>query len=154
MTHFNLITVKGILLSAFFLLSILLKRMMIQHTYDLYMKTMDLSFHTWGEPFYLLYGTTNLYPPSKMMTLFSQYNCVFFKPDHHFRWISWDLRMRWLFRAKNTIKIRSKKSHVDHGGKWHIAAYWCSFTTKFKKNKNHCWVLSIHKNMKNKIQKE
>lgn len=43
MTHFNLITVKGILLSAFLLLSILLKRMMIQHTYDLYMKTMDLS---------------------------------------------------------------------------------------------------------------
>lgn len=28
-----------------------------------------------------------------------------------------DLRMCWLFRAKNTIKIRSKKSHVDHGGK-------------------------------------
>lgn len=44
--------------------------------------------------------------------------------------------MRWLFRAKNTIKIRSKKSHVDHGGKWHIAAYWCSFTTKFKKQKS------------------
>lgn len=43
--------------------------------------------------------------------------------------------MRWLFRAKNTIKIRSKKSHVDHGGKWHIAAYWCSFTTKLKKTK-------------------
>lgn len=47
-----------------------------------------------------------------------------------------DLRMCWLFRAKNTIKIRSKKSHVDHGGKWHIAAYWCSFTTKFKKQKS------------------
>lgn len=44
--------------------------------------------------------------------------------------------MCWLFRAKNTIKIRSKKSHVDHGGKWHIAAYWCSFTTKFKKQKS------------------
>lgn len=60
----------------------------------------------------LLYGTTNLYLPSKMMNLFSLQNYVFLKPDHHYRWISWDLRMCWLFQAKSTIKIRSKKSHV------------------------------------------
>lgn len=71
---------------------------------------------------------------------------------HHFRWIS---RFTHVLIVPGEEYYKNKVKEipcVDHGGKWHIAAYWCSFTTKFK-NKNHCWVLSIHKNMKTNTKK-
>lgn len=43
--------------------------------------------------------------------------------------------MRWLFRAKNTIKIRSKKSHVDHGGKMTYCSLLMFIYNKIQKTK-------------------